>query len=130
MTVKKKPTAAQLKARKLFAERAKAGTLRKNPIKKKAAVKKNPAKKKAVKKVAPNPIKKTVKRAPKAAVKNPVKRRVQRSVKSKGIEVQKHSANGWKCIASFPSSADGKKDALAYARAYHKAHNATVRVES
>lgn len=34
MTVKKKPTAAQLKARKLFAERSKAGTLRKNPAKK------------------------------------------------------------------------------------------------
>lgn len=40
-TAKKKPTAAQLAARKLFAQRAKAGTLKKNPSRKKA-VKKNP----------------------------------------------------------------------------------------
>lgn len=41
-TAKKKPTPAQLAARKLFAERARAGTLGKKPAKKTTARKKNP----------------------------------------------------------------------------------------
>lgn len=52
-TAKKKPTAAQLAARKLFAQRAKAGTLKKNSARKvarKTVVKKNPVRKSAVKK--------------------------------------------------------------------------------
>jgi len=64
-TTKKKPTAAQLKARKLFAERARAGTLRKKTAKK-TAVKKVVAKK-VVRKTA---VRKVVKKNPVAPIKS------------------------------------------------------------
>lgn len=90
MMATKKPTAAQLRARKLFAERAKAGTLRKGS-------------KKATKVRKPNPI------VP------GVKKRAQASSFEYHVET---SANGvaWKLCAGFVH----KHDAKEYAAALHK----------
>jgi hypothetical protein len=113
-TAKKKPSAAQIAARKLFAQRAKAGTLRKapakrkkNPVKKAVAVKRNPVKKAA-----------TVKR-------NPVKRGPSFRNHVTGLEYRvRLVSNGQPghLLAAF----DTKALATEYGHAYVKAHGKAV----
>lgn len=123
----KKATPAQIAARKLFAERARAGTLR-NGGKRKA----NPAKaaKPAVKKAAPrkNPIR-TMKsntrfaREDKAASLRLRKKSESRQREVKGEKmpyvVQWASVGSdWKTLAKFATAKDAKQYARSYAKAY------------
>lgn len=70
----KKPTAAQLKARKLFAERAKAGTLKKSPTRKSQATGKKPTKRLIARRVS-------TEKAPKGYFANPIEKRGAKDVK-------------------------------------------------
>lgn len=112
----KKPSAAQLQARKRFAEMAKSGVFtRKKKTVKKKTVKRNPtpaAKKVAVKKPAPRKVK-TAARKPNPASKSPSHYCVHH-VTAAGDQ--------GKLIASFVA----KPDAVEYAKAYATAHKMQV----
>lgn len=115
--IKKKASTAQLRARKLFAQRAKAGTLKKNPARK-TATKKNPARKVAVKKAVVR--------------KNPAKKRVT-VIKTSG---SKRGAYGWIVrdetkgtdITTFEPTSVGKSLAKEYGQAYADKYNHSVSI--
>lgn len=132
----KKPSAAQLAARKLFAERAKSGSF-KNKSQKgrraKAARMARAEKSTAVATRKKNPVRKPV--AKKTVVKrNPVRGSVTRAAPKKSLAFPFHyqvdyqfSDGSWWPIAGF----DKPDDAKAYARAYAKQHpDRTIRVFS
>ena len=124
----KKASPAQIAARKLFAQRAKAGALKKNPAAKPKSVKrpsqatkKAPTKRLVARRVA-------TKKAPPGYFANPVKPKGRSTMNyAQCYRVEKaYRENDWSTVGYFVT----KSEAFEYAKAYNKANNCRVRVLS